>query len=99
MVRLSHFHTQSIPRLCSTHRETYHELAGNARIAPEQVDYDKSTAAHQLDFARMSLAEYGSQCAARTAQARTAIPTIMRYTANGANPRFRTQCINHATTA
>jgi len=34
-----------------------------------------------------------------TAHASTAIPNTMRYTANGANPRVRTQPINQATAA
>jgi hypothetical protein len=33
------------------------------------------------------------------AKASTKIPTMMRYTAKGANPRFRTQAINQATLA
>src|SRR3989442_517396 len=37
--------------------------------------------------------------ASLAANTSTKVPTMRRYTANGANPRFRTQAMNHATEA
>ena len=37
--------------------------------------------------------------ASLSANVKTAIPSPMRYTANGTNPRLRTQAMNHATEA
>jgi hypothetical protein len=51
------------------------------------------------DFGRCPLLNTGSQRDPDIAQASTAKPTTMRYSAKGANPRLRTQRMNQATTA